>query len=197
MATILERNLHRATGLINSFKQIAMDQEDTHMRRFSLSTLVSDVLMTLMPTIKKSPVSVKQSVPDDIVLDSFPGPLEQVLINLINNAVIHGLAGCESGEISISASLLDSGRVRLVVEDNGKGVPEEQLKSVFTPFFTTKGDEGGSGLGLSIAQSIVTGLLGGEIELASKVGAGARFLMTIPLVAKPRPQAGSTAPDAP
>ena len=196
-ATILERNLHRATGLINSFKQIAMDQEDTHMRRFSLSTLVSDVLMTLMPTIKKSPVSVKQSVPDDIVLDSFPGPLEQVLINLINNAVIHGLAGCESGEISISASLRDSGRVRLVVEDNGKGVPEEQLKSVFTPFFTTKGDEGGSGLGLSIAQSIVTGLLGGEIELASKVGAGARFLMTIPLVAKPRPQAGSTAPDAP
>ena len=188
-ARILERNLHRAADLINSFKQIAVDQEDTQMRRFSLSTLVSDVLMTLMPTIKKAPVSVNQFIPDDIVLESFPGPLEQVLINLINNAVIHGLAGRESGEISISASLLDSGRVRLVVEDNGKGIPEDQLKNVFTPFYTTKGDDGGSGLGLSITQSIVTGLLGGEIELASKVGAGTRFFLTIPLVAKPLPRA--------
>ena len=196
-ARILERNLHRAADLINSFKQIAMDQEDTHMRRFSLSTLVSDVLMTLMPTIKKAPVSVNQSIPDGIVLESFPGPLEQVLINLINNAVIHGLAGRDSGEISISASLLDPGRVRLVVEDNGKGIPEDQLKNVFTPFYTTKGDDGGSGLGLSIVQSIVTGLLGGEIELASKVGAGTRFFLTIPLVAKPRPQADSTGLDEP
>jgi len=189
-AGILERNLHRAADLINSFKQIAMDQEDTHMRRFSLATLVSDVLLTLMPTIKTMLVSVNQSIPDDIVLASFPGPLEQVLINLVNNAVIHGLAGCDNGEVSISASLLDPGRVKLIVEDNGKGIPEEHFGNVFTPFYTTKGGDGGSGLGLSITHSIVTGLLGGEIELSSTVGAGTRFILTIPLIAKPKAQAG-------
>ena len=185
-AEMLERNLHRAADLINSFKQIAIDQSSTQVRRFSLATVVSEVLLTLMPTLKKTPFTVTQSVPDTIVLDSYPGPLEQVLINLINNAVIHGLAGCASGQISISACLPDSDRVQLVVEDNGKGIPDEQLQKVFTPFYTTKADAGGSGLGLSITHSIVTGLLGGEIKLTSTVGAGTRFCITIPLAAKSR-----------
>ena len=185
-AEILERNLHRAADLVNSFKQIAVDQANTQVRRFSLSAVVGEVLLTLMPTIKKTPFTVNQSVPDDIVLDSYPGPLEQVLINLVNNAVIHGLAGRSSGQISISASLPDPERVKLIVEDDGKGIPDEQLQKVFTPFYTTKGDDGGSGLGLSITHSIVTGLLGGEIELTSTVGAGTRFCMTVPLTVKPQ-----------
>lgn len=183
-AEILERNLHRAADLVNSFKQIALDQENTVVRRFALSTVVSEVLLTLMPTIKKTPFTVSQSIPDQIVLDSYPGPLEQVLINLVNNAVIHGLAGCDSGKISISASLQGPDTVNLVIEDNGRGIPDEQLQNVFTPFYTTKGDEGGSGLGLSITHSIVTGLLGGEIELTSAVGQGTRFCITIPLIAR-------------
>lgn len=187
-AEILERNLQRAADLINSFKQIALDQASTEMRRFSLSTVVSEVLLTLMPTIKKTPFTVNRSVPDDIVLDSYPGPLEQALINLVNNAVIHGLAGRDSGEISISASLHGPDRVKLVVEDNGRGIPDEELKNVFTPFYTTKGDEGGSGLGLSITHSIVTGLLGGDVELTSTVGTGTCFCMIIPLTVKPQEQ---------
>ena len=185
-AEILERNLHRAADLVNSFKQIAIDQSSTQLRRFSLSTVVSEVLLTLMPTIKKTPFTVNQSVPDDIVLNSYPGPLEQVLINLINNAVIHGLAGRASGQICISASLSDTETVKLIVEDNGRGIPDEQLNKVFSPFYTTKTDEGGAGLGLSITHSIVTGLLGGELELTSAVDAGTRFCITIPLVVKPR-----------
>ncbi len=185
-ADILERNLHRAADLVNSFKQIALDQASTQVRRFSLSTVVSEVLLTLMPTLKKTPFTVNQSVSDDIVLNSYPGPLEQVLINLVNNAVIHGLAGRASGQICISASLPDSDTVKLIVEDNGRGIPADQLQKVFSPFYTTNADEGGAGLGLSITHSIVTGLLGGEVELTSTVGAGTRFCMTIPLAAKPR-----------
>jgi len=184
-AAILERNLHRAAGLVNSFKQIAIDQASTEVRRFSLATVVSEVVLTLMPTIKKTPFTVAQSVPDHIVLNSYPGPLEQVLINLVNNAVIHGLAGRASGQICISASMPNPDTVKLIVEDNGRGIPEEQLQKVFSPFYTTKADEGGAGLGLSITHSIVTGLLGGEVELTSTVGAGTRFCMKIPLAAKP------------
>ena len=184
-AVIMERNLHRAADLISSFKQIAIDQNSTEARPFSLATVVSEVLVTLWPTIKRTPFKVHQSIPDDIMMDSYPGPLEQVLINLINNALIHGLAGRKHGRITISASLQDADRIRLVVEDDGKGIPEDQCAKVFDPFFTTKGDDGGTGLGLSISHSIVSGQLGGEIEVASEVGVGTRFTITIPLTVKP------------
>jgi len=184
-SVILERNLHRAANLINSFKQIAIDQNSTETRIFSLATVVSEVLETLWPSIKKTPFKVHQSIPDDIMLTSYPGPLEQVLINLINNALIHGLEGRRSGQVTISASRQGTGRVTLLVEDDGKGIPEEQRAKVFDPFFTTKGDDGGTGLGLSISHSIVTGQLGGEIEVSSEVGKGTRFTISIPLAVKP------------
>jgi len=184
-ALILERNLHRAADLINSFKQIALDQSSNETRRFLLSTVVAEVLVTLWPSIKKTPFKVYQSIPDDIELDSYPGPLEQVLINLINNAIIHGLDGRKKGRISITASRQGSDHVCLIVEDDGKGISEEQRARVFEPFFTTRADEGGTGLGLSISHSIVTGSLGGDIELTSGAGAGTRFCITIPLKAEP------------
>jgi len=184
-SVILERNLHRAANLINSFKQIAIDQNSTQTRIFSLATVVSEVLETLWPSIKKTPFKVHQSIPDDIMLTSYPGPLEQVLINLINNALIHGLEGRRSGQVTISASRQGTDRVTLLVEDDGKGIPEEQRAKVFDPFFTTKGDDGGTGLGLSISHSIVTGQLGGEIEVSSEVGKGTRFTISIPLAVKP------------
>jgi len=186
---ILERNLRRAADLINSFKQIAIDQSSTATRQFSLATIVSEVLVTLWPSIKRTPFKVQQSIPDDIVLDSYPGPLEQVLINLINNALIHGLEGRPHGRITISASRIEGDWVRLVVEDDGKGVPEEQRARVFEPFFTTKADEGGTGLGLSISHSIVTGPLGGEIEMTTAENAGTRFCISLPITVNAR-QAG-------
>jgi PAS domain S-box-containing protein len=184
-SVILERNLHRAANLINSFKQIAIDQNSTETRIFSLATVVSEVLETLWPSIKKTPFKVHQSIPDDIMLNSYPGPLEQVLINLINNALIHGLDGRPHGQITISAYRQGADRVNLLVEDDGKGIPEDQRAQVFDPFFTTKADDGGTGLGLSISHSIVTGQLGGEIEVTSEVGVGTRFTISIPLTVKP------------
>lgn len=180
-ADILERNLYRAANLINSFKQIAVDQSSTQPRRFVLATLVSEVLLTLLPTLRKTVFEVRQSVPADIVMDSYPGPLEQVLINLVNNAVVHGLAGRERGHVTISADVPRPGWVSLVVQDDGIGIPQDRIGRIFDPFFTTKSDAGGTGLGLSISHSIVTGLLGGAIEVTSVVGEGTRFCLSLPL----------------
>lgn len=179
-AEILERNLRRAANLISSFKQIAIDQSNSQTRLFSLATLVSEVLLTLLPTLKKTAFEVRQSISTDIVMDSYPGPLEQVLINLINNAVVHGLAGRDRGHVTISASEPRQGWVELAVEDDGIGIPEAQIGRIFDPFFTTKSESGGSGLGLSISHNIVTGLLGGDIAVSSVVGTGTRFLLTLP-----------------
>ena len=178
---LLERNLNRAAELINSFKQIAIDQTSSQARRFSLSTLVAEVTLALRPSLRRTPITIEQEVPDGIMMDSYPGPLEQVLINLINNAVTHGFAGRDKGHIRISAGPSAADQVELVVADDGVGIAENDLPKIFIPFFTTNSDAGGSGLGLSISHDIVTGLLGGRIDVDSTVGHGSRFRLTLPL----------------
>ena len=207
-ARILEHNLRRAAQLINSFRQISVDQESTQRRRFGLSTLVAEVVLALSPMLRRTPFTLSQQVDADIVMDSYPGALEQVLINLVSNAVIHGLAGRASGRIVVTGRrvVVDDAaagesvvapvgpvqvverveRVELVVEDDGRGIERDALARVFEPFYTTRGGEGGSGLGLSIVHNLVSGLLGGEVALTSTAGAGTRFCLTLPRVVKAR-----------
>jgi signal transduction histidine kinase len=118
-------------------------------------------------------------VPDTIWLDSFPGPLGQVLSNMINNAAIHAY-GDEGGLVTVSARLLP-GRVRIRISDEGKGMSPEIQRRVFDPFFTTRMGQGGNGLGLHIAHNIIYQMLGGSITLVSGEGAGTRFDIVIPL----------------
>ena len=121
-------------------------------------------------------------IPDDIELDSYPGPLGQVFSNLVNNAVVHGLDGMSQGYMRCMARRQND-HVLIVFEDSGKGIPPNIIKRIFEPFFTTKFGKGGSGLGLSITFNIITNVLGGEIKVTSEPNHGARFEMTIPLVA--------------
>ena len=121
-------------------------------------------------------------VPAGIWLDSYPGPLGQVLANLIQNALVHGLQGRPSGSVRIEAAIED-GQFWLSVSDDGKGIAQHLQDRVFEPFFTTRLGQGGSGLGLHIVHNLVTGVLGGRIALQSNPGHGARFTIQCPLVA--------------
>ena len=177
---ILERNLRRAAELIQSFKQISIDQTSSQARSFVLATLVAEVLMALSPMIKKTPFVIRQDISADLTLDSFPGPLEQVLMNLINNSVIHGFEGRSNGLITISARATGPGWIELTVQDDGIGIAPERIKLIFDPFFSTKFGKGGSGLGLSISNNIVTRMLGGQIEVSSTPGTGTRFSLMLP-----------------
>ena len=104
MATdILTRNLARAGALVASFKQVAVDQTSSQRRRFLLSDLVSEILLTLNPTIRSAGCHMQVDVADTLQMDSFPGPLGQVLNNLINNAIVHGFQQQANGTISIDA----------------------------------------------------------------------------------------------
>ncbi|OQA33594.1 MAG: Signal-transduction histidine kinase senX3 [Betaproteobacteria bacterium ADurb.Bin341] len=180
MSDLICRSCHRSSDLIESFKQIAVDQTTEQRRRFELHTLVDDVLTTLRPSFKKMPWVVSADVPEGIACDSFPGPLVQVLTNLIQNAFIHAFDGREAGEVVVVARLNCKGRVRLVVRDNGRGMEAATRKRIFDPFFTTRMGRGGTGLGLSISYQIATAVLGGTLRVSSKPGRGSIFILTFP-----------------
>lgn len=179
---ILLRNLQRASDLVTSFKQVAIDQTSAQRRSFVLQDTVAEIILTLSPTLRKSRVMVFEAVAPDIKMDSFPGPLGQILINLICNAMLHGFDGRDGGQIDIRASMQED-VVELVVADDGVGMSEANLQHIFEPFFTTKLGVGGSGLGLHISHNIATGLLGGTVDVESTPGQGARFIFRLPLVA--------------
>jgi signal transduction histidine kinase len=140
-------------------------------------------MLTLWPTLKKTAFSFVQNIPQDLELDSYPGPLGQVVTNLVNNALLHGFEGRTTGSVVLSAGSDDEGWVELKVWDDGNGIPAANLNRIFDPFFTTKLGAGGSGLGLNITHNIVTGVLGGRIRVQSELGVGTTFILNFPKVA--------------
>jgi signal transduction histidine kinase len=121
------------------------------------------------------------------MMESYPGPLGQILINLINNALLHAFDGRQNGKITIAAEALKDSTIRLTVTDDGIGIPTSNLNRVFDPFFTTKLGFGGSGLGLNITYNLIQELLGGDIHVTSTEGQGTCFTLTLPLRAPSPP----------
>jgi PAS domain S-box-containing protein len=185
MATeILMRNLDRAASLVTSFKHVAVDRTSSKRREFSLADLTTEILLTINPTLRKHKCRIETEIGDAIMLDSFPGALGQVLINLVNNALVHGFAPSEPGTIRIGAAMVDDHHVDIEIRDSGKGIHPDNLRRVFEPFFTTRLGQGGSGMGLHIVHNLVTGLLGGQITVSSgEADGGTAFNLTLPLVA--------------
>lgn len=185
---ILMGSLQRAAELVASFKQVAADQTSAQRRYFLLDKTVDEILLTLGPTIRKSGHRVEVDVAAGMGLDGYPGPLGQVLSNLINNALLHAFGGMAQGLIQVLSGPATAGHAVLLVRDNGCGIPAQHLGRIFDPFFTTKLGQGGSGLGLNIVYNLVTEVLGGDIQVHSVEGEGSTFTLTLPLVAPQTPE---------
>ena len=176
---LLEHNLTRAVELLTAFRQVAADQASEQHRVFNLDLVVREILHTLSPSLKRQPHRVVVEIATDIMMDSQPGALGQVIINLVNNAYLHAFEGRVDGVLTISAQL-DADSVALTVADNGVGMPAELLDKLFEPFFSTKIGKGGTGLGMAIVQNLVTKALGGRINVVSTAGKGTRFEIVLP-----------------
>ena len=176
-------NLNRAAGLVQSFKQVSVDQSSEERRTFLLQEYTQEILTSLRPELRRKKHQVMLSCPEDLELDGYPGAVSQVLTNLIMNSVIHGFEDREGGTIRISVGESD-GSVRLLYNDDGCGMSADQVRKIFDPFFTTKRGQGGSGLGMNIVFNLVTQLLGGTIECQSAPGHGTAFVIEIPRVVR-------------
>ncbi|WP_024302037.1 sensor histidine kinase [Pseudogulbenkiania sp. MAI-1] len=181
---LIQVNAERAAHLVQSFKQVAVDQMSEARREFDLAGYLQEVIASLRPKFKHSPVTVTIDCPEKIRLDSYPGALAQIITNLLVNSLTHAFDEGQPGQVTIRARQAD-GTITLEFADDGKGIPPENLNRVFTPFFTTRRSAGGSGLGLHIVYNIVTGRLGGQLQVDSKPNEGTRFTLHFPAVAPP------------
>ncbi len=179
--SMMESNLQRAVKLLENFHQVAADQASEQQRSFHLAAVVGEILHALSPSLKRHPHRIVTDIAPDLVMDSQPGSLGQIIINLINNAYLHAFEGRSDGVLTISAQT-DGDDVLLRVADNGVGMTAQQLEKMFEPFFSTKIGRGGTGLGMAIVQNLVSKTLRGRVDVASTPGQGTCFTIRIPRV---------------
>lgn len=176
---IMTTNTQRAAALVRSFKQVAVDQSSGDIRSFNLRNYLNEVLLSLQPKLKGRPVQVEVDCAHDLVLDSYPGAVSQIVTNMVVNSLVHGFEREQAGKIAIRAAL-DGDTVTLTYADDGAGMDRESLDKLFDPFFTTKRGSGGSGLGAHILFNLVTGALGGTVHVESAPGQGLRYELRFP-----------------
>jgi PAS domain S-box-containing protein len=179
----LVANLNRAAELITSFKQVAADRNYSDKRAFDLADLTEQVVMSLRPGLRKHNLTLTVDCQPDLIMNSYPGPYGQVLTNLFLNAVAHAFPGGRPGAIDIRARESGKDNVEIIFSDDGCGMSLDVRRRAFDPFFTTRRDQGGTGLGLHIVYNIVTNRLGGRLDLDSEPGGGTRVQIVLPRVA--------------
>lgn len=177
---LLEDNLGRASEIIQSFKKIAVDETNETLEEFNVSQYIHNIIISLKHEYKKHKHSFNIKCDEELTIKSYPGIFAQILTNFIMNSIIHGFAEIENGSIEITA-FKENNLFTLQYSDNGCGISSENISKIFTPFFTTKKNVGGSGLGLNIVYNLVTKKLNGSISVSSKVGQGTTFVIKIPI----------------
>ena len=179
----LVANLNRAAELIQSFKQVAADRNYSDQRIFDLGDLTEQVVMSLRPGLRKHNLTLNVDCQPNLTMNSYPGPYGQVLTNLFLNSVAHAFPDGKPGAVDIQVRESGKDNVEIMFSDNGCGMSLDVRRRAFDPFFTTRRDQGGTGLGLHIVYSIVTNRLGGRLDLDSEPGGGTRIQIILPRVA--------------
>jgi len=175
---MISKNLHRAANLIQSFKQLSVDQSTEPRREFDLGAYINEVLISLSPSLKKTQIKISTHCPETIMIQGYPGSIAQVITNLVMNSLKHAYRPGDAGQILIDISRSDS-MVQIKFSDDGIGMDEQTVSRIFEPFFTTNRTGGGTGLGLSIIYSIITQQYEGSISCSSEPGKGTTFTINI------------------
>jgi C4-dicarboxylate-specific signal transduction histidine kinase len=175
----LEADNHRAATIVKSLRSI-FTESDSSAEEVQLGHLISKVLDIVTPELKSKNIQIQLRVDDQLMVKVNPAEIEQVILNLINNA-IQALAnsGTLQRRITIEATK-SSQSVRLSISDNGDGVSTEFKPQLFELLSTTK--QSGMGLGLWLCKHIVT-RCGGSIHYEDTIGGGATFVFELPSAA--------------
>ncbi len=178
-AKLALKNLERTASLVQSFKQVSVDQSTEQQREFNLKSYMEDVIRSLYPKFKQRDIEINIDCDEELKLNSYPGAFAQIFTNLILNSLTHGFKEKEKGKISIDARKSNA-ELKIEYRDDGKGIPEEILPKVFDPFITSDQSKG-TGLGLHIVYNLVTQKLKGTIKCDSELGKGTIMTINLPI----------------
>ncbi|KAF1685013.1 hypothetical protein B1992_13410 [Pseudoxanthomonas broegbernensis] len=191
---LADGELQRTSTLVQRFKQVAVDRGSLEKRSFDLAEVVLDADPRLRRGGPVDGVELLLDLEPGVGMHTYPGPLEQVIANLLANALLHGYPDGGPGRIRVTAHGEGPQHARIEIGDDGRGIAAGDLARIFEPFFTTRRNRGGTGLGLHIVHQIVTEVLGGRIDVNSVAPgegrAGARgtvFTVRIPRDGPERP----------
>jgi len=179
--TILSTNTQRGAALVNSFKQVAVDQTSNEVRNINLNSYINEVILSLKPTLKRTAIKLEVICTEALSINVDAGAISQILSNLILNSVKHGFDESAKGNILIEAYEKNSNIV-IRYRDDGKGIDDEALEKLFDPFYTTKRGTGGSGLGTHLVYNLVTSSLNGKITVKSQLDKGLAYLIKFPII---------------
>ena len=177
-ARLVQKNLDRTAKLVQSFKQVSVDQLTEEQREFLVKGYLEDVIRSLYPKFKNRNIQINIDCDEKLKLNSYPGVFAQIFTNLVLNSITHGFPGDKRGQIDIIVSQ-ENKDLKIEYKDNGKGIPEDILPKIFDPFFTTNKIIG-TGLGLHIVYNLVTQKLMGSISCNSENENGVHFKIKIP-----------------
>lgn len=178
-SNMLDENLHRATRLIHDFKLTAVDQISDKRCSFNLKEILRALLTSMYPETRRVPVIPQLNGADEIMMNSLPGAVTQIVSNLIINSVRHAFYDQPEPEIDIS--FRTSGHnIILEYRDNGCGVHPSLHEKIFEPFYTSLHGGKVSGMGLTLVSNLVKQRLQGQISFTSAPGQGVHFVFTLP-----------------
>lgn len=180
---VITQNVDRCKAITHRLLGFAR-RTDVSLEKVNINEIIREVLQFLENSMTYNRIKIELKLGDNLPpLTSDRLQLQQVLLNIINNAID---AIGRDGEISIITYLV-AGDIRIVIQDNGPGIDEEILPHIFEPFYTTKETGKGTGLGLSITYGLIK-KLGGDITVRSKLDVGTAFTLTLPLENKDNDQ---------
>jgi len=171
--------LKPAVALLENYNQIAADQDEDEKQSFDLVAYTNKLMSLFSVEFQASDIQYIFAGESKLVVNSIPGHIALVLLNLVNNSIKHGFDNKGNGKISILIEKTPQGGAKLVVQDNGAGMDKKTQQKIFTPFFTTKPERGYLGLGMSTVEDIVKNKLAANIKLQSQTGKGTTITITL------------------
>ena len=175
---LTEYNLLKAADLIRNFKQLSASQLPSEVQRINLKKYLQDLCNSLINLTLEENHIIDLQCEDSLSIDTIPELLSQVIINLVQNSVIHGFEGRVDGEIKIQVMNKEH-YIEFLYSDNGVGINKEVKDKIFMPFFTTRRTLGNVGLGMSVIKNIIYNKLNGDFKfLDCDKGVSFQFLIT-------------------
>ncbi len=180
----IELQVKRCSDITHSILKFGR-KTDANPQDVDLSLFIPEVSDMVVNKATVNGIKVHLDLSETPPVHGDPGQLQQVFLNLFNNAMdaIYEKHGVTGGELTVSTGMNGDGMVWVSVKDNGCGIGEEDQKKIFSPFYTTKPVGKGTGLGLSVCYGIINAM-GGAMELRSEKGIGTTFTVKLPVAAK-------------